>query len=191
MNEYLLPIVNETADHSGNIYAFAFAYLLFSIMIFVIANKTFKDKNKLYNFSRSLVVVSTGVFIVSLIAGTFSNYHYTANYSKQVSDLQNQIIENNPEIKNISFMKGGNPAPDISPNGPSPKHSKIFECYIDSQENSEDRGFIRKADNTVYHATIQRISVDNNEQTCKYSLTIGEKIEPRYDDDRSLDGLRY
>lgn len=189
MTEYFLPIVNEPTNHSGNIYAFAFSFILVSILIYVIINKKVQDKNKLHNFSHSLIMTSAGVFIVALILGTLSNHQYDMKYSKQVSELQNQIIENNPEVKHINFMKGGNPAPDISPNGPLPKHSKIFECYNDSTPDEKDTGFIAKNDGTFYHATIKRTTVDNDEKVCEYSLTIGEKIEPEYE--RSVDGLPF
>lgn len=179
-------MIEEPAKHSDLFFALSLAVLLISTVTAVIVYNNVFEKEKLHNLTRSTAMISTIIFGCLIIASSIFSIVEDKEYSKSISNLESQILEDNPEIKTIDFMKGG-PIPEIAPTGPSPRYSRIFECY-DSSAKAEDTGIVTKTDKINYHATIVRTLVDEDKQICEYTITIVEKVEYQ-EHSEPLDGL--
>lgn len=179
-------MIEEPAKHSDLFFALSLAVLFISAVTTVIVYNNIFKKAKLHNLTRTIGMITASIGVLLIIPSIVYGFIEDREYSKSISNLESQILEDNPEIKTINFRKGG-PIPEIAPTGPSPTPSRIFECY-NSSVKAEDTGIIRKTDKINYHATIVRTLVDEDKQICEYTITIGEKVE--YEErSEPLDGL--
>lgn len=180
-------MIEEPAKHSDLFFALSLAVLLISVVAMIIVYNNIFEKAKLHNLTRTIGIITTSIGVLLMIPSIVYGFIEDREYSKSISNLESQILENNSEIETVNFMKG-NPMPEITSAGsPSPTSSRIFECY-DSSVKAEDTGIIRKTDKIDYHATITRTLVDEDNQICEYTLTIGEKVEYQ-EHSEPLDGL--
>lgn len=168
-------MIEEPAKHSDLFFALSLAVLFISAVTTVIVYNNIFKKAKLHNLTRTIGIITASIGVLLIIPSIVYGFIEDREYSKSILNLKSQMLENDSEIYNIKFRKGG-PIPGLAPTGPSPTPSRIFECY-DSSAKAEDTGIIRKTDKIDYHATITRTLVDEDNQICEYTLTIGEKVE--------------